>query len=219
MKIFICHSSHDKWVAKQVSKQLKELGFNTFLDEKNIATGDSIDDSIQGQLKDCYELLIIVSQSSLKSHWVFVEIGGAKALGKRIVPILLHVEPNEIPQPIAQHLARDINTIDSYYEELTRRATGKKQKPSTASKSVKKGTRTAEGFNVGDKVRILDVDRLTQDDRTETPKWVDSMNKYSGRDTKIVLIDWEDESPELQIKLDADVGKHWWAARWLTHSD
>ena len=41
MKIFISHSSYDKWVARQISHRLIEKGHTTFLDEKDIKTGDS----------------------------------------------------------------------------------------------------------------------------------------------------------------------------------
>src|SRR6267378_5040048 len=118
MKIFISHSSYDKWTARQISRQLEDQQHQTFLDEKDIKTGDSIDASIQEHLKDSDHLLIIISPVSLKSHWVFIEIGSAKALGKRIVPILFHIEPNEVPNAISQLLARDINDIDIYYKEL-----------------------------------------------------------------------------------------------------
>jgi 3-methyladenine DNA glycosylase AlkC len=46
MKVFISHSSHDKWVARQMSRMLVQKGHVTFLDEKDIKTGDSIDSDI-----------------------------------------------------------------------------------------------------------------------------------------------------------------------------
>lgn len=47
MILFVSHSSIDKWVARQLSKQLESEGHETFLDEKDIKTGDSIDSEIQ----------------------------------------------------------------------------------------------------------------------------------------------------------------------------
>ncbi len=210
MKIFISHSSYDKWIARQLSSQLTDRGHETFLDEKDIDTGDSIYDSLQTHLADCDELLILISPVSLKSHWVFIEIGGAKALGKRIVPLLFHVEANEIPQPISQLLARDINEIEKYYAELDQRTSGK-----AAPKYKKTPSRKKNGdFAVGDRVRIADVEHLTDDDKQKSPKWVEGMDKYSGAVAEIVKIKTPDN-----VRLSVDDNKYWWSVRWFTKAD
>ena len=103
MKIFISHSSRDKWAARRISAEIEQLGADTFLDEKDIETGESIDESISVHLKDSDELLVLLSPASVKSDWVLVEVGGAKALGKRLVPILFYLGANEIPSPISKH--------------------------------------------------------------------------------------------------------------------
>jgi len=101
MKVFISHSSRDKWVARRISQDLNAMGIETFLDEKDIETGASIDEVIGDHLKDCDDCLMLLSPSALNSHWVLIEIGGAKALGKRLIPVLLHVGANEIPAPLS----------------------------------------------------------------------------------------------------------------------
>ena len=58
VKVFISHSSADKWLARRIARDLEELGTQTFLDEKDIKTGESIDDSIQLHLKESDEVLI-----------------------------------------------------------------------------------------------------------------------------------------------------------------
>lgn len=105
MKIFISHSSVDQWVARRISQDLIDLGIDTFLDEKDIETGQSIDDTVTDNLRDCDELVLILSPTALRSHWVLIEVGGAKVLGKRVVPILLGVTPNAIPQPDLEGLS------------------------------------------------------------------------------------------------------------------
>ena len=47
MKVFISHSSKDKWAARRISQDLLQMGIESFLDEKDIETGDAIDESIQ----------------------------------------------------------------------------------------------------------------------------------------------------------------------------
>src|ERR1044072_8672601 len=136
MKIFISHSSQDKWVARKISEDLNRIGIETFLDEKDIGTGESIDDAIGQHLLESDELLIIISPASLSSQWVFVEIGGAKALGKRLVPILFHVGANELPPLLSRFLARDLNDIQTYYDEAKNRATNTRSGPTFGEKKT-----------------------------------------------------------------------------------
>jgi hypothetical protein len=114
MKVFISHSSRDKWIARKLSEEITNLKCTTFLDEKDIQTGESIDSEINKHLVDCDDFLLLLSPDSIKSHWVLIELGGALALKKRVVIILLYLGANEIPQPITKYLARDINEIDKY---------------------------------------------------------------------------------------------------------
>jgi hypothetical protein len=196
LKIFISHSSDDKWVARQISRLLEIDGHTTFLDEKDIKTGDSIDASIQVNLKGSDHLLLLLSPSSLTSQWVFIELGGAKALGKHIVPILFHIGGNEIPHAISQLLARDINDIDKYFselkklDELTKIAPEKVASETAKSdarekRSAKSDIKSFAGFKVGEKVQISKVEHLTDEDKLVFPKWTRPMDKYSGLITHI----------------------------------
>ena len=224
MKVFISHSSHDKWVARQMSRLLEQTGHQTFLDEKDIVTGDSIDSTIQVHLKDADHLLILLSPASLKSHWVFIELGGAKALGKRVVPILFHVAANEIPSAVSQLLARDINDFDKYISEITpskapaKKRTGSKQPAKPARATAPKSTKhpvlregTFGGLSVGDEVTIVQVERLTDEDKDSGPKWVPSMDKYSGLRTKIT--GFYSSGKVARVAVDGE--EFWWNTSWL----
>ncbi len=182
MKIFISHSSKDQWAAKRISEDLIKLGAKTFLDEKDIETGQSIDDSIKKHLKECSDFLVLLSPASIKSEWVLIELGGALALEKRIVPILFYVGANEIPQAINLKLSRDINSIHLYYNEIKNVLSGNKVKKTVLS-SKPKAT-----FRVGDRVRVI----------SETPQdiqrddflidWETPMSSFLGQETQIVKI-------------------------------
>jgi hypothetical protein len=126
MKIFISHSSKDKWAARRISEDLISFGVKTFLDEKDIETGQSIDSSIKKHLKNCNDFLVLLSPASIKSEWVLIELGGALALEKKVIPILLYVGANEMPQALNLRLARDINSIQLYYDEVKQNVSGKK---------------------------------------------------------------------------------------------
>ena len=207
MKVFISHSSVDNWVARQISDVLIRRGHETFLDEKDIKTGDSIDEEIQKHLKQSDHILILITPSSLKSHWVLVEIGGAKVLDKTIIPILLHVEQNEIPAVISQLLARSINDLEKYLEELDALDAGREVETPT---EIDSSTKCIEGLKIGEKVRVIDAEHLTDEDKMQSPKWTKSMDKYSGVMTEIVGF-----TKQGNAMLAVDDTEFRWSPRWL----
>ena len=147
-------------------------------------------------------MILVLSPASIKSHWVFIELGGAKALGKHVVPVLLHVGANEVPAPVSSLRPGDINDFDRYLAELRdgergaggRAERGRKRENASAMRThAGKGTqlhdlpRPAE-LKVGDKVRIARVEHLTESDKEREPRWVSGMDKYSGLETAIVRV-------------------------------
>ena len=72
-KIFISHASIDKPFAKTLATDLSESGHVPWLDEWDIAVGESIPGSISKALKNSDFILVILSESATKSHWVQAE--------------------------------------------------------------------------------------------------------------------------------------------------
>ena len=213
MKVFISHSSRDKWAAKRISDDLNGLGVETFLDEKNIETGETIDESIGLHLKECDECLILLSPSSLNSPWVLIEIGGAKALGKRLVPILLHIGVNDMPNPISKHLARDINEIEKYYEEVQNRLAGHIPPPrrSTIRRPRVVPAPRVRSFKIGDTVRLPKTRPRSVMREDISIDWTEDMDEYLGEETTVMAVD-----DDRTVLLDIDEGENWWAFEWLT---
>lgn len=215
MKIFISHSSKDKWAAKRIADDIANLGATTFLDEKDIRTGQSLDDSIKKNLKESDDFLILLSPSSLKSEWVLIELGGALALEKRIVPILLYVGANEVPQIINLKLSRDINDIDRYYKEVSDKITTTEKSPKVKF-DFEDMTPRPSRLSVGDKVKIADK---TPDDvvlkNFPTVDWEGPMDKYLSREGVISKV-YDDFGGGLYIlSIDEEEIKYIFAEEWL----
>ena len=129
--IFISHSTEDRWIAKQMANLIeakgRRHGVKTFLDEKDIAGGQSIPEEIKKNLKACNEFVVLLSQDSINRPWVLIETGGAWSHDKHIVAITYKITPDEIPKVITQYKAIDLNNFDDYIEELLQRAKGAKK--------------------------------------------------------------------------------------------
>jgi TIR domain len=218
MKVFVSHSSADKWIARQIATELERRDIEAFLDEKDIKTGDSIDDAVHANLAECDELLMLLSPASLESPWVLIEIGGAKALGKRLVPILHHVGANELPAPLALGLARDLNDIERYYAEVVVRSRLPEAERQTSA-VIDQGdepavsSRLPRKFAEGARVRLPQrvPSKTTARDGRDIG-WSPHMEDLLGVETEVT----EALEPAGIVRVDADNG-HWlWLADWLT---
>ncbi len=214
MKIFISHSSKDKWVARRISEDLISLGHKTFLDEKDIETGQSIDSSIQKHLKGCSDFLIIVSPASIKSDWVLIELGGAIALEKKIIPILLYVGTNEMPQVINLRLARDINAIQQYYDEIKKSNSAISTKKMVEKRIKKDLIETT--YKVGDRVLVVPVkpkDAMRSDALID---WEPEMDAFLGQETEISYVSRRvSEGYNIKIDVQSFSRRFVFAKEWL----
>jgi hypothetical protein len=89
-KAFISYSSIDDRWAKRIAGVLARLGVDHFLDRKDIRWGDKVVEAISESMRSSSDVVVVISPASLKSQWVAFEIGQAKALGKRLLPLLTH---------------------------------------------------------------------------------------------------------------------------------
>lgn len=123
--VFISHSTKDRFIARQVAGLIQEAGrergIETFLDEKDIEFGGSIPERIRQEIRDCGELLVLLSEYSVDRPWVLIEIGAAWVLEKRIVAVMDKLSPDQMPDVIAPYRAVDLNDVQAYVDELVER--------------------------------------------------------------------------------------------------
>lgn len=217
-KVFISHSSRDRWAARRINEDLQRIGASTFLDEKNIETGASIDVAIRDHLGGCDDFLLLVSPISVRSEWVLLELGGALALGKNVVPILLYVGVNELPKAVSLRLARDISDIREYYEELRTRFAVLEAPDTLRPRTIRTyPVQIPEPkYRVGDVVITIPVAPEAGGLEAEAFGWNVSMERYLGQTTSVSdVVPLKGVSEPFGYLLDIDSKKHAWAAEWL----
>ena len=123
--VFISHSTKDRFIAQRVAQLIEEAGreheIETFLDEKDIEFGGSIPERIRQEIRECGELVVLLSEYSVDRPWVLVEIGAAWVLEKRIVAVMDKLSPDQMPDVIADYRAVDLNDVQNYVDELVGR--------------------------------------------------------------------------------------------------
>ncbi len=117
--VFICHASADKPFARKLYADLRKFGISVWLDEKEIAVGDSIYDSVEHGLSSSDYTIVVLSQVALERPWVKKEIAASFNVEvekdqKRILPILIE----DCPLPVFLRDKRYADFRHSYDDAL-----------------------------------------------------------------------------------------------------
>jgi len=108
--VFISYARSDSDEAERLVRALRAGNVTGWLDQADIAAGDSVPSAVRGALKESSALVVLLSPNALQSEWVQFEIGAAEALGKKIVPVIVSGEHLEEQFP---DILKDRNWIDA----------------------------------------------------------------------------------------------------------
>ena len=108
--IFISYSRKDFKFAIRVANDLKDHGFNVWIDQSNIPGGRHWDDNIEQALNNSCVVVLIVSPASVKSENVKDEISYARDKNIHIIPIVY----KETEIPLRWHRLQFININKDY---------------------------------------------------------------------------------------------------------
>ncbi len=95
MRIFISHKKEDESVARRVMKVFESVGVDAYLDVlDNMLTnnGEELTKHIRQKLRECSEIIVILSSNTKHSWWVPFEIGMATEKEMSIVNYLVSDE-------------------------------------------------------------------------------------------------------------------------------
>ena len=119
-KVFISHSSLDKWIAERIGEKITEAGADYWLDVRDLPGGGDIRKEIDQGVYECQEIIILLSPNSVNSHWIGFEIGVAYSKRKHLTPILNNVNYTEVS--LLQGIkAIELNNFGQYLTELKKR--------------------------------------------------------------------------------------------------
>lgn len=109
---FLSHSSKDKAIIRQIAADLSAEGISVWLDEQRIHVGDSIPEKIAQGLAQSDIFLIALSDHSVGSDWVKLELNNAlvQEISSRKIAILpLKLSECKIPTLIADKKYADFS--------------------------------------------------------------------------------------------------------------
>lgn len=97
-KIFLSHATPDKSFVRRLSRRLEDMGYETWLDEKDLQVGDPLATKIFDAIREAQVVIVVVSEAALRSNWLRHEVNAAtKEMIEgncRLLPVLIgDVEP------------------------------------------------------------------------------------------------------------------------------
>ncbi len=111
-KVFLSHGSEDSFIVEEtLLPAIEKSGASVFVDSKIIHYGDDFRRIILSELKNCEELLVLITKSSLQRPWVIAEIGAALICNKRVVAIKYGPDEVELQQKGVLSLLGTVNIL------------------------------------------------------------------------------------------------------------
>lgn len=115
--VFISHSTKDKSTASRLYQAFKNVGATPFLAPISIRPGALWKEEIFRELASSEWVFFLASESACKSSAVQQEIGAALSLKKQIIPLLLDIDPSDLPGFLGQEQAIDLRTSERRLHE------------------------------------------------------------------------------------------------------
>ncbi|MBV9852056.1 MAG: toll/interleukin-1 receptor domain-containing protein [Armatimonadetes bacterium] len=128
--VFLSHNHADKPFVRMVSADIRASGLMVWLDELELAPGDSIIARVAEAVGDAEYVVAFLSPNSIGSHWVQKELSIGLTLGLQrrrvvVVPVLIgDLRTDQIPYTVIDLLYVDFSQpahYDAAFSQLLRR--------------------------------------------------------------------------------------------------
>jgi hypothetical protein len=122
LKIFISYSRQDATAADTIVAALTARGFDVTIDTRDLPFGEKWQAELAEFIRLSDTVIWLVSEASIKSHWVNWELDEVARRNKRLVPLMVGlVNPAELPRQLGEihilppnrvfNLGRDLDTL------------------------------------------------------------------------------------------------------------
>jgi len=114
--IFLSYTAGDAHVARELRDEFESAGFKCFMAEKDVKVGEDWNNDIRKSIMHSKSVVLLITPRSINKHWPLMETGAAWALGKKIIPAIINVDIDKLPDPVKRYQARFIETMQQRKE-------------------------------------------------------------------------------------------------------
>jgi TIR domain len=118
-KVIISSTQKDRDLARDLARRLKDAGVHTTYSELTRSAGSDYEKTFMG-LSSADEIIVILSSNSLDNFWMMFEIGAAYSLRKKITPVVVGLERQELPPVIKQLKYINYDKLYDYIANIER---------------------------------------------------------------------------------------------------
>lgn len=119
--IFLSHSKQDRTFARRLARDVSKRGHRVWIDEAEIKIGDSLLDKIRKGIDQADFLGVVVSQASVASKWVRVEVEIAmtqEIAGRRVKVLPMLLDNVQLPSYLTHKRYADFTVPSGYRQAL-----------------------------------------------------------------------------------------------------
>jgi hypothetical protein len=120
--VLISASHKDRDLARDLARRLKKAGVHSTYSELTLSAGSEYEKIFMNLLKAADEIVLILSSHSVDNLWMMFEIGAASSLRKRITPVVVGLEKQEVPPVIKQLKYITYDKLSDYVANMERLA-------------------------------------------------------------------------------------------------
>jgi TIR domain len=158
-RVFMCHASEDKSLARRIAEYFIKNGIETFFDAWEIRPGDSIRRKIDEGLEECTHFIVLATETSIEKEWVKTEIDGVyrrKIEGAcRLVPLRHNLDARRLPASLGALHAPAINDLETDLPRLVEDIYGISRRPTLGQAPSTVLTNPKDELGISDAARVL----------------------------------------------------------------
>lgn len=87
-KVFLSHSTKDMNLVLNIRNHLNKAGITVYLAEEDLQPGMNLPQKIINNIKSSHCMLVVLTDTGIRSQFVNQEIGIAKGINQRIIPMI-----------------------------------------------------------------------------------------------------------------------------------
>jgi hypothetical protein len=118
--VLISASHKDRDLARDLARRLKKAGVRSTYSELTLSAGSEYEKIFMNLLKEADEIVLILSGHSVDNLWMMFEIGAASSLRKRVTPVVVGLEKQELPPIIKQLKYITYDKLSDYIANMER---------------------------------------------------------------------------------------------------
>jgi hypothetical protein len=114
LHVFLCHASEDKEAVRELSRFIKGLGHDPWLDEDKLIPGQDWDEEIRRALKQADVVLVCLSAKSTKRGYIQKELKRALDISDEFPPGEIYLIPVRLTDCTVPERLQRLHYVDLY---------------------------------------------------------------------------------------------------------